>query len=456
MRFRLLRPPVISGRLNSSAKRILALLPFLFLAAPLSAADRFIPDDVSIQAFAKPTGQHLQLLVRVPAIALNEIQFPMRPGGNTDLERAESMLPGVARYWIADSIDIEEDGVRLAKPRVASVRIAPPADHSFASFDDALAHLTTPRPPGDLDMTWGQTRFDVLLDYAIHSDRAGFVLHPHFARLGARVSTDLTFLAPDAPPRTFQYTGDPNLVRLNPGVSDVVAQFFRWGFGGAIVNTDYLLLVLCLILPLRRFRDAATVAAGFLFAGAITLFAAAAGMATDGLWFTPLIQTLVAVAILVVASQNMAGGVRPLRRALEASVFGLLYGFDFSFGLAAKVQYAGAHTSLAAVCFGAGTVLALLVAFLAPPAVLRLLFHFTQSERMENIVLSLLAAHAAWHWMTERWDRLSRFSLHAPAIDTAFLALAMRWMMILVIFGGIVWFAGGWLNAKQAGENEAA
>jgi hypothetical protein len=71
------------------------------------------------------------------------------------------------------------------------------------------------------------------------------------------------------------------------------------------------------------------------------------------------------------------------------------------------------------------------------------LFHFTQSERIETIVLSLLAAHAAWHWMTERWDRLNRFAFHWPVVDTAFLAITMRWMMILVIFGGVVWFVAG-------------
>ncbi|HYA17025.1 MAG TPA: hypothetical protein VEF06_06145, partial [Bryobacteraceae bacterium] len=62
----------------------------------------------------------------------------------------------------------------------------------------------------------------------------------------------------------------------------------------------------------------------------------------------------------------------------------------------------------------------------------------------------LLAAHAAWHWMTERWERASRFGFHWPVMDTAFFALAMRWVMILVIFGGLVWFVAGLFPKEDA------
>ena len=53
--------------------------------------------------------------------------------------------------------------------------------------------------------------------------------------------------------------------------------------------------------------------AAFLAAGAVTLFSSAAGLATDALWFQPLIRTAMAVMLLIVASQNIAGGVRAIR-----------------------------------------------------------------------------------------------------------------------------------------------
>ena len=63
-------------------------------------------------------------------------------------------------------------------------------------------------------------------------------------------------------------------------------------------------------------------------------------------------------------------------------------------------------------------------------------------------MLSVIAAHTAWHWMTERADRLNRFTFHWPALDAALLSAAMRWMMIIVILAGVFWFVSGILNLK--------
>ena len=413
-----------------------------------------IPDDVPITAFLKPSGQGMELLIRVPLMAMNEIPFPVRSNGYIDLDRAATMLPGVARNWIADSIDIYEGETRLAQPQVAEVRVAMPVDQSFASFDQAMRHLRQPQTP-DLNTFWNQALIDVLLEYPIQSDRAAFSFRPHLAHLGARVTTKLRFLPPDGTVRSFEYLGDPANLRLDPSAAEVALQFFEWGFGGTIFNSDYLLIVLCLVLPLRRIRLAAPVACGFIGAGTLTLFASVAGFATDDLWFPPAIQLLMAITILIVAAQNMAGGVRPGRRALEALAFGLIFGFDFAFALAAKAQYGAIHAATASLAFGAGIIVSLFLVFAALPPILRGLFHFTRSERIETIVLSLLAAHAAWHWMTERWDRASKFGLHWPLMDLAFFAAAMRWMMILVIFGGVVWFVAG-LFPKQDDAKDAA
>jgi hypothetical protein len=453
MRLGLLRPPVSAGRsaglVSTCIFYLFALTPAFPWFATTLAATRIIPDDVAISAFAKPSGQQFQVLIRVPLIALNEIPFPVRANGYIDLSRAESMLPGVARYWVADGIDLYENGTRLPKPQIAEVRVAMPSDRSFASYQTALAHLTGQGSGDNVETYWNQAWLDVLLEYPIQSERSAFSLHPRFAHFGARVNTNLKFLASDGTVRPFEYQGDPEMIRLDPSGAEVGTQFFQWGFLGAIANTDYLLIVLCLILPLRQFRAAAPVAAAFICAGAVTLFSSAAGLATDGLWFSPLIQTLIAVSILIVAAQNIAGGVMPGRRALEALVFGLVFGFDFSFALAAKAQFGGTHDAVASAAFGAGTLLSLAIVFAALPPVLRLLFHFTRSERIETIVLSMLAAHASWHWMTERWDRLNRFTFRWPVLDSAFLATTMRWMMILVIFGGIVWFVGGWFTRPK-------
>ena len=56
----------------------------------------------------------------------------------------------------------------------------------------------------------------------------------------------------------------------------------------------------------------------------ITLIAAAFGAAPDGLWFPPLVETLIAVSIVYMALENIVGS-KLRRRWLIACAFGLVY-----------------------------------------------------------------------------------------------------------------------------------
>ena len=67
---------------------------------------------------------------------------------------------------------------------------------------------------------------------------------------------------------------------------------------------------------------------------------------------------------------------------------------------------------------------------------LNLLFRVVP-ERVGTIIISAFVAHAAWHWMIERGEQLSRFPW--PAFDAAALASLTRWLMALVALGGIMW-----------------
>jgi hypothetical protein len=76
---------------------------------------------------------------------------------------------------------------------------------------------------------------------------------------------------------------------------------------------------------------------------------------------------------------------------------------------------------------------------------LELLFRFVP-ERAGTIVVSLLVGHTAWHWLAERAEVLRRFPLNPP--DAAQLAAALRWLMLLVIVGGLAWLARGALQRR--------
>ena len=53
---------------------------FLALASTSFAHD--IPNDVSLQTFFKPSGQHAELLMRVPLKAMRDIVFPEKPSSD--------------------------------------------------------------------------------------------------------------------------------------------------------------------------------------------------------------------------------------------------------------------------------------------------------------------------------------------------------------------------------------
>src|SRR5947209_184762 len=130
-----------SRRFHRLAWRKRWLSPF-FLVAIAAAHD--IPADVTAQVFVKPAGDRLQLLVRVPLKAIRDVEFPERPGGYLDTGALYPRLEDAATLWIAQFVELYEDGTRLLKPAVAVTQLSLESDRSFASFDEARAHVTGP------------------------------------------------------------------------------------------------------------------------------------------------------------------------------------------------------------------------------------------------------------------------------------------------------------------------
>src|SRR6187431_2207917 len=111
---------------------------------PLPGGAHDIPNDVKVQAFVKPEGQRLRLLVRVPMAAMREADIPVRGPGYLDLQRAGPALATAANLWLADNIDVHEAGTPLPRGNVVATRVSIAADPSFHSFEAALANLRAP------------------------------------------------------------------------------------------------------------------------------------------------------------------------------------------------------------------------------------------------------------------------------------------------------------------------
>ena len=416
---------------------IVTLATGLLLLGPSRTAAHEIPARVTVLVLVRPEGQILRLLVRAPLEAMRDIQFPVRGTGYLDLARSGPAQADAARLWIADALELSENGRTLGSARIAATRVSLPSDRSFDSWRHALAHVQGAPLPDGTDLVWRQGMLDVLLEYPIESDRSSFSVRPQLARLGLTTITVLRFLPPTGGERAYQFSGDPGLVRLDPRWPQTALRFIKLGFLHILDGLDHLLFLLCLVLPFRKLRPLIAIVTSFTLAHSITLIASTLGLAPGALWFAPLIETLIAVSILYMALENILGARRE-RRWVLAFGFGLVHGFGFSFFLRDSLQFAGANLATSLLAFNLGVELGqvAVVAVLVPA--LAWLFRRVP-ERIGTILVSAVVAHSAWHWMAARWSALKSYRFEWPAFDTALLADLMRTAMLALIVAGAAW-----------------
>ena len=428
-----------------------ALAALLVCAIAFSTAAHEIPNDVKIIAFFKPAGERAHLLLRVPLAAMVEVEYPTRGPGYLDLPRADDALRGAIKLYLTDNIAVFENGMPLPNPRIANFLVSLPSDKSFGIYEGALAHVHGAPLPGGMDLYWNQQLIDVLLEYPIGSDRSEFAIRLRVNRFAQTVTTSLRFLTPDGATRAFEFHGDPGLIALDPRWHQAALRFVVSGFWHILEGIDHLLFLLCLVLPFRRLRPLVIIVTAFTVGHSISLVAAAFGFVPDGLWFPPLVETLIAITIVYMALENIVqaakgapAGTGVEHRWIVAFAFGVVHGFGFSFALRESLQFAGDHLVSSLFAFNLGVELGQLAVLLVLVPALGLLFRFVVPERLGIIILSALVAHTGWHWMLERGGQLAKFPY--PTLDAAFIASAMRGLMAMLILAAAVWLANGWLR----------
>ncbi len=431
---------------------------FAIAFAP-GATGHEIPNDITIQAFLKPEGHRLRLLVRIPLTAMRDFNFPEKGRDPyLDINGTATMLPNAATLWVSDFFEVYEGDTKLGKPTVAATQLSLLSDRSFASYEQALAHLTGPPLPEDTNVVWNQTMLDAVFEYPIESDQSRFSVNPDgWWRLGLRVLTVFRFVAPNGAVRAFEFLDAPGLVRMDPRWYQAALNFVHLGFLHILGGTDHLLFLFCLVIPFRRFGSLIPIVTSFTVAHSITLIASAYNLAPDALWFPPLIETLIAASIVYMALENIVGAATVHRRWMITFGFGLVHGFGFSFALRQTLQFAGSHMLTSLLSFNVGVELGQLLVLVLLIPTLEGLFRFVVAERMGTIILSALVAHTAWHWMIDRGEVLARFRFQWPVIDAAFLASLLRWLMALVAIAGALWLITvlGRLRAARNSEAKA-
>ena len=425
--------------------RLAAAIVVLVIAASVPGIAHDIPNAIVVQAFLKPEGDRLRLLVRVPLQAMSDIDVPLRAQGYLDLARADDALRSATTIWIAREVALYEEDARLPVPDVVAVRVSLPSDRSFETYETALAHMEGPTLSEDIDLYWEQGIMDAWLEYPILSDESRLAIDPGLRPLAQRVTIALQLLTPDGRVRAFELHDDPGRVLLDPRWGQAAARFVRSGFTHILDGVDHILFLLCLVIPIRRIGTLVGVVTAFTVAHSVTLIASAYDLAPGALWFPPLVETLIAASIVYMALENIVGA-HLMRRWLITFAFGLVHGFGFSFALRDSLQFAGSHLLTSLLAFNIGVELGQLVVLAAILPALHILFRFVVAERMGTIILSAIVAHTAWHWMTERGSQLMQFQW--PTMDVIRLTTIVEWAMAGVALAATIWLARTLVRAR--------
>jgi len=119
-------------------RRMAAISVALVLLLPTWSGEAHeIPSDVTVQAYVKPEGSTLRMLVRVPLASLRDYDFPSREPGYLEIAASENMVLEAADVWVGDYVTMLENGESLGRGDLVSVRVAIPGDRAFRSWERA-------------------------------------------------------------------------------------------------------------------------------------------------------------------------------------------------------------------------------------------------------------------------------------------------------------------------------
>lgn len=384
---------------------LLASLWVLTSVPPVSAHE--IPARAVVTVHVVRTADTLRLWVRAPLEAMRDVMVPEYADGTLDLRRLGPALHESATLWIAPGLGFRGASGARREPRVVDARVAVPTDRSFDTIDALTRHFAE----ATLDSAPGLRRqgawLDVALVLAVPSDER-LTVEPAFAHLGVRTTTQWRFHDADGTTRTLTYDGDPEVIPLRPRAWDALRRFAPAGVHHILGGLDHLLFLLLLVLGERRWRPLIGTVTAFTVAHAVTIGATALGFVPTGVWFGPLVETMIAASVLWLAlARILRDPARPAHGWPLAFGFGLVHGFGFAMALGDRLQFAGAHRVSALAAFNLGIEAGqLAVILIAVPLLHWALRRAGERAKLLTIILAALAADVAWHWLLARGETL--------------------------------------------------
>jgi hypothetical protein len=418
---------MIHRRLRHTARCLLAGVAVALTS--LAQAHEFKLDAV-INAFVKIEPGRAELVVRAPLYLFKQSKFPVA-GAEIDLDQSG---PAIGRSLAAIEKDLTVyENERPLVANDAAGRLSLPSDRAFETYEQALRHVGAPLER-DTHIFIDQGYVDARISYPITSTSSEFAIRTTAGpELGDALKLAVRYLPTGSSGRALVLTSTSGIVALNPTWQRAAGGFTRLGIEHILTGYDHLLFLLCLIVPLRGWRQVVSVVTVFTVAHSFTLLGSAFHLAPSGSWFPPFVETAIAASIVYMALENIVG-VRLERRILVTALFGLVHGFGFSYGLSENFQFAGTHLLVSLFAFNVGIELGqLLVLALMLPLLTLVRGHLLRG-RIGTIILSALIAHTGWHWMVDRAETLWRAAWPRPdLLDFTVLAL---WLGLLVLAAG--------------------
>ena len=418
--------------MNDRPRRaLLAVAASLLASAPAARAHEFKLDSV-MTAFVRIEPHEAHLVVRVPLHVTASIPLPLN-GSEIDLARAGE---GVDRIVGALARDLTLwEGDRPLVPSSAVGRLALPTDRSFDRYDDAVAAIARPSPPGTVIYA-DQGFVDAHLTYPIAAPGSRFSIRTAVApELRGFLRLAVRYEPLSEPGRAMVITGRSGRVALNPAWHQAAAGFAALGIEHILSGLDHLLFLLCVVLPLAGARRILAVVTAFTAAHSLTLVAAAYGVVPAGAWFPAFVETAIAASIVYTALENVAA-VGSRRRWIVTGLFGLVHGFGFSYALKENLQFAGTHLLVSLLSFNVGIEVGQLAVLAVALPALALARRVVEARRTVEILISALVAHTAWHWTIDRGGVL--WKTDWPALDGPAVTTLARWVAAALILVGAV------------------
>jgi hypothetical protein len=383
--------------------------------------------DAVIDAFVKIDPGEATLVVRAPLYLFPSVKFPVN-NVEIDLDKSGPALQR-ALAAIQHDVTLFENDRPLTASR-ASGRLSLPSDRSFGTYEQAAAHVSEPLEAGT-SIYVDQGYVDARITYPINSPGSVFAIRTTAGReLGDYLKVALRYLPLDGEIRAMIITSRSGTVALNPTWLGAAAGFIGLGIAHILTGYDHLLFLLCLMIPLRGWRQILSVITVFTVAHSFTLLGSAFNVAPSGAWFPPFVEAAIAASIVYMALENIIG-VKLDRRILITGLFGLVHGFGFSYGLKESVQFAGTHLLVSLFGFNVGIELGQILVLAVMLPALAAVGRYVLPGRVGMIILSAIVADTGWHWMIDRADVLWKTPWPRP--NATGLAMLAFWLVGIVL-----------------------